>query len=366
MSQATISDATFSANDHRFMARALRLAGKAEGSAHPNPRVGCVIVADDVIVGEGWHEEAGGPHAEVHALRAAGEKARGARCYVTLEPCSHHGRTPPCANALLSAGLAEVVVAMTDPDPRVSGTGIERLREAGVRVRTGLMADAAAALNRGFVSRNTRGRPWVTAKLAASLDGRTALANGVSQWITGPEARADVHRLRARADAVLTGIGTVLADDPSLTARPDVPVKRQPLRVVLDSHLRTPATARLLGLPGDTLILTTTDGVREGARVEHIDAADGRLDLAAVMARLANWPVNEVWVEAGATLSGALLQAGLVDEWILYLAPHILGDGARGLMALPVFTEMAQRQEFLISDVRQTGDDLRLTLRPRA
>ncbi|WP_324563436.1 bifunctional diaminohydroxyphosphoribosylaminopyrimidine deaminase/5-amino-6-(5-phosphoribosylamino)uracil reductase RibD [Plasticicumulans sp.] len=361
------------ATDARHMARALALAARGLNTTSPNPRVGCVLVAPDgEVIGEGWHERAGEPHAEVHALRAAGGRARGATAYVTLEPCSHHGRTPPCADALIEAGVARVVAAMADPNPQVAGRGLARLRAAGIAVECGLLEAEAQALNAGFVRRMTRARPWLRLKLAASLDARTALASGESQWITGEAARTDVQRLRARACAVLTGSGTVLADDPGLDVR--LPgTQRQPLRVVLDTELRTPLAARLIGRPGRTLIVCGPQaGVAEaaaltayGVDIERVPVRGGGLDLDAVLASLAARGCNEVHAECGARLAGALLAAGRVDELVVYLAPLLLGDAARGLARLPGLERMEQRLEFDWTDVRSVGRDLRLTLAPR-
>ncbi|QKT04395.1 bifunctional diaminohydroxyphosphoribosylaminopyrimidine deaminase/5-amino-6-(5-phosphoribosylamino)uracil reductase RibD [Ectothiorhodospiraceae bacterium 2226] len=363
---------SFTLQDHEHMARALGLARRGLYTTDPNPRVGCVLVRDGRVVGEGWHARAGEAHAEVHALRAAGEAARGATAYVTLEPCCHHGRTPPCSAALIDAGVARVVAAMEDPNPRVAGDGLRALAQAGVAVASGLMAAEAHALNPGFVARMERGRPWVRSKLAMSLDGRTAMASGESQWITGPAARADVQRWRARSSAILTGAGTVVADDPALTVR-EASLGRvdQPLRVVADSGLRTPPAARLLREPGTTLLATC--GRHEaparaleaaGAQLLRLPASDGGVDLAALLAELARREVNEVLVEAGAGLNGALLQAGLVDELVVYMAPVVLGDGARGLFHLPALTRMAERMRFDVREIRAVGEDLRLTLRP--
>lgn len=358
--------------DSLWMARALRLAEKGRYTTDPNPRVGCVLVRDGKVVGEGWHRRAGAPHAEIEALRAAGSAARGADCYVTLEPCCHHGRTPPCTEALIDAGVRRVVAAMEDPNPRVAGRGLARLRESGIETVCGVLADEAERLNRGFVSRHRRGRPWVTAKLAASLDGRTALASGESRWITSAEARADVHHLRAAASAILTGIGTVLADDPRLDARLEGETVVQPLRVVVDSRLRMPPTARMLGLPGETLVAVCGDEAERRARLEaagatvwQAPARDGRVDLAALLAELGRREINEVLVEAGPRLNGALAAAGLVDEWIVYLAPCLLGDGARGLFHLPGIDRMDRRIELAWVETRRVGPDLRLRLRPR-
>lgn len=360
---------TFSPADHGYMARALRLAERGLYSTTPNPRVGCVIVRDGSVVGEGWHERAGEPHAEVHALRAAGDKARGATAYVSLEPCSHHGRTPPCANALIDAGVARVVSAMTDPNPQVSGQGIQLLTLAGVRAEVGLLETEARELNVGFIARMTRGRPWLRIKTASSLDGKTALENGESKWITGQAAREDVQRWRARACAILTGSGTVLADDPQMNVRM-AGAERQPLRVIVDSALRTPPTARILD-GGKTLIASTSDDAAlrspleaAGAVVVQLPRAGDRVDLAALLSELARRGVNEVHAEAGATLNGALLAAGLVDEWVAYLAPTVIGHHARGLFDLPALTDMAGRRGFVLCDARMVGGDLRLVLRP--
>lgn len=367
------------AADHAFMARALRLAALGLYTTEPNPRVGCVLVRDGAVVGEGWHRRAGGPHAERIALATAGEAARGATAYVTLEPCCHHGKTPPCTDALLAAGVAQVVAAMVDPNPLVAGQGLGQLRAAGVAVESGVMADQARALNPGFVKRMTEGLPHVRCKLAASLDGRTAMASGESQWITGDAARRDVQFLRARSSAILTGVGTVLADDPSLNVRldpADLPglgpgeAMRQPLRVVVDSRLRTPATARMLALPGGTLI-ACTDGPADkvaalesaGARVHVCPDGRGRVDLESLLRHLAVHEVNEVLIEAGPTLAGAAVQAGLVDELILYLAPHLMGHAGRALFHLPGLGRMAERIPLELTDVRAIGSDWRLTAR---
>jgi diaminohydroxyphosphoribosylaminopyrimidine deaminase/5-amino-6-(5-phosphoribosylamino)uracil reductase len=353
------------------MARALELARRGLWTADPNPRVGCVLVQDDRVVGEGWHERAGGPHAEIVALAAAGKSARGATAYVTLEPCCHHGRTPPCTDALIAAGVARVVYALRDPNPRVDGGGVARLEAAGIAVEGGILEPEARELNQGFVSRMTRGRPWVTVKLAASLDGGTALPGGASRWITGEAAREDVQRLRARSSAVLTGSGTVIADDPRLDVRLEG-AERQPLRVVLDSRLRTPPGARILAPPGRALILCTEVNESRaaqlraaGAEVEAVRGAAGNVDLEAALDFLAARQVNELLVECGAGLAGALFAAGLVDELMLYLAPTILGHGARPLAILDAPASMAERLEFEFAGRREVGDDLLLRLRPR-
>ena len=374
---------SFTADDERAMQRALQLAALATNSAHPNPRVGCVLVAGGEVVGEGWHRRAGEPHAEVFALRAAGARARGATAYVSLEPCNHVGRTPPCTEALLKAGVSRVIFAMRDPDPRVDGSGAEHLRRAGVKVESGLLGNEARELNLGFVSRVQRSRPWVRLKLAASLDGRTALANGESRWITSEAARQDVQLWRARSDAIMTGVGTVLADDPELTLRVGAEPRRQPLRVVLDSNLRTPSSAKLLHAAGETLLLTTvsqrvtphaptsqrptTSPLGKwpaGVTVEVVSAdASGRVALQPALARLGKLPINELWVEAGATLAGALLSAALVDELVLYYAPKLLGQDARPLVDLNSPLSLSSAIGFQLHSVATLGGDVRLVLR---
>ncbi len=349
------------------MAQALRLAELGLNSTSPNPRVGCVIVRDGQVIGEGWHQRAGTPHAEVHALNQATAAARGATVYVTLEPCSHHGRTPPCADALIAAGVARVVAAMRDPNPQVAGRGLAQIQAAGIAVECGLLEEPARELNIGFVSRMTRARPWVRSKVAASLDGRTALANGVSQWITGPAARKDVQLLRARACAILTGVGTVLADDPQMNVR-EIETPRQPLRVVVDSQLRTPPSAKIL-LGGALIVGAIEDATKiqalrnAGAEVLVLPGANGRVDLARLLQLLAEREVNELMVEAGATLNGALLEADLIDELVLYMAPMLLGDTARGLFALPALRKMDERKNLSLCDVRQVGNDMRVIAR---
>jgi diaminohydroxyphosphoribosylaminopyrimidine deaminase/5-amino-6-(5-phosphoribosylamino)uracil reductase len=356
----------FIAQDSVLMARALRLAERGLYTTSPNPRVGCVLAKNDGIVGEGWHERAGKPHAEIHALNAAGEAARGATAYVTLEPCSHHGRTPPCADALISAGVARVVLAAQDPNPKVAGEGIAKLRAAGIKVECGLMEAAARELNIGFFARMTRGTAWLRSKIAMSLDGRTALANGVSQWITGEEARLDVQHWRARSCAVLTGIATVLADDARLNVR-DIATGRQPLRVVLDSRLRIPLTARILA-GGSVLIYTAVHEAEKSVELEMAGAtvcvlqdANGQVDLLAMLRDLAQRGCNEVLLEAGSTLNGAMLCAGLLDELMLYISPQLLGDISRGMMELGELTSLNQRIKLKWQDMRQFGNDLRIT-----
>lgn len=368
----------YSADDHRYMARALQLAERGLDITSPNPRVGCVLVREGRIIGEGSTQPAGSFHAEIAALidargRPGGDDARGATAYVTLEPCSHYGRTPPCADALINSGVVAVVAAMTDPNPLVAGQGLARLRAASIDTRCGLMAAEAAALNPGFVKRMTRGLPWVRVKLAASLDGKSALNNGVSQWITGPAARLDGHRWRARACAILTGSGTVLADDPQLSVRlPDVARPRQPLRVVVDGQLRLPVEARLLR-GAQVLVATAGQPALEkigalqglGAEVKLLDDGRGRVDLPALMAELARRGINEVHVEAGAQLNAALLRAGLVDEFLIYQAPTLLGHAAAGMLALPELTDLEQRFDLQLIDVRRLGYDVRILARPR-
>ncbi|MGE5470359.1 MAG: bifunctional diaminohydroxyphosphoribosylaminopyrimidine deaminase/5-amino-6-(5-phosphoribosylamino)uracil reductase RibD [Bacteroidota bacterium] len=359
---------TFSAVDHGMMARALQLAELGLWTTSPNPRVGCVLVRDGEIVGEGWHQKAGEPHAEVHALRAAGERARGATAYVTLEPCSHYGRTPPCAEALIAAGVSRVVTAMVDPNPLVAGKGLALLEAAGIETASGLLENEARELNIGFVSRMTRGRPWLRLKAAASLDGKTALNNGVSQWITGPDARTDGHRWRARACAILTGIGTVRDDDPQLNVRA-VETSRQPLRIVVDSRLETSPNARVL-LDGPSLIVGAMvhaekiDALRAaGADVLILPNAAGKVDLKALLEELGRRGINEVHAEAGFKLNGSLLGEGLVDELLLYLAPCLIGDAANGLFNLPALTSLADKRRLQIRDLRQVGTDVRIVAR---
>ena len=360
----------FSAVDHGMMARALQLAERGLWTASPNPRVGCVLVRDGEMVGEGWHEKAGEPHAEVNALRAAGDRARGATAYVTLEPCSHHGRTPPCAEALIAAGVSRVVAAMGDPNPLVAGQGLTLLQVAGIATASGLLESEARELNIGFVSRMTRGRPWLRLKAAASLDGKTALNNGVSQWITGPDARRDGHRWRARACAVLTGIGTVRDDNPLLSVR-DVETSRQPLRVVVDSQLEIPLTSRILQ-GGGALVVGAVKNAEKvallrstGNFVEILPNPAGKVDLKALLELLARRGINEVHVEAGFKLNGSLLREGLVDELLLYLAPCLIGHAASGLFNLPELTTLDDKRRLRIHDLRQIGEDIRLIARLR-
>ncbi|HVY67209.1 MAG TPA: bifunctional diaminohydroxyphosphoribosylaminopyrimidine deaminase/5-amino-6-(5-phosphoribosylamino)uracil reductase RibD [Gammaproteobacteria bacterium] len=366
-----------SADDHRHMADALRLAHNGQYDTAPNPAVGCVLVKDGHVVGTGWTAPAGGPHAERVALAAAGSAARGATAYVTLEPCCHTGRTGPCTRALIEAGVARVVFAGHDPNPRVNGGGANELAAAGLAVEGGVLEQAAEPLNRGFFARMRRGLPWVRSKLAISLDGRTALANGASQWITSAAARSDVHRWRARSGAILTGSGTIVDDDPSLNARreeagidPRLGIK-QPLRAIVDARLRTPVTARTLRLPGDVLVLTSRSVddpaaaalQKAGARVETVTGDAEHCDLRAVIERLAEHEINDVWVEAGAGFNGALLKAGLIDELVIYVAPKLLGDTARGMFSVPPLTELAAGWNLSFDDIRRIGPDLRITAR---
>ncbi|MET0280889.1 MAG: bifunctional diaminohydroxyphosphoribosylaminopyrimidine deaminase/5-amino-6-(5-phosphoribosylamino)uracil reductase RibD [Steroidobacteraceae bacterium] len=358
--------AAWSEADTAAMARAIELAGNGLYTTDPNPRVGCVLVRNGAVVGEGWHARAGGPHAEPAALAAAGSAARDATAYVTLEPCNHHGRTGPCSEALLNAGVARVVYAIADPNPKAVG-GAQRLLAAGVRVESGLLAEEAAQLNPGYLRRLRGGLPWVRVKLAASLDGRTALASGESRWITSRPARTDAQYGRARSSVVLTGVGTILADDPAMNVR--IPESdRQPLRVVLDSRLRTPSDSRIINREGSVLIIGTVDDAqrrqslqRQGVEIVMLPAVDGRPDLHAVLHLLAARGANEVWVEAGATLAGAFLRAGLYDELVLYLAPTLLGGDARALTELPPLLHLEDRPRLRFTDVRRVGDDLCIT-----
>jgi len=360
--------------DARHMAEAIRLARRGLCTTAPNPRVGCVIARGERVIARGFHRRAGEAHAEVEALHAAREPVRGATAYVTLEPCSHHGRTPPCAEALIGAGVARVVTASLDPNPLVAGRGLERLAAAGIAVESGILEREALALNPGFFKRMKTGMPWVRVKLAMSLDGRTAMADGSSKWITGDAARADVQRLRARSCAIVTGVGTVLRDDPRLDVRlapPDGAVPpRQPVRVVLDSGLRTPPAARVIGEAGETLVATAVQDpararpLREaGVTVLHLPGADGRVDLHALLAHLGAAQCNEVLIEAGATLAGAATREGLVDELVVYVAPTLMGSAARPLLELP-FTAMEQRIGLEITDIAAVGKDWRITATP--
>jgi diaminohydroxyphosphoribosylaminopyrimidine deaminase/5-amino-6-(5-phosphoribosylamino)uracil reductase len=358
-----------SAADRGFMARALALAARGLFTTTPNPRVGCVVVRDDAIVGEGFHERAGEAHAEVSALRAAGERARGATVYVNLEPCNHHGRTPPCTDALVTAGVKRLVVAMDDPNPKVSGQGFAALRAAGIEVEVGLLEDEARELNIGFASRMIRGRPWVRLKVAASLDAKTALASGASQWITGEAARSDGHRWRARACAILTGIGTVKDDDPRLTVR-EVETPRQPLRILVDSRLEVPLAARILD-GGNVLIAAAVEDVAKidalrarGAEVVVLPNAAGKVALGDLVRELGRRALNEVHVEAGFKLNGSLVASGVVDELLVYLAPKLLGETGRKMFNLPGVERLADARRLRLVDVAQVGGDVRLIARP--
>lgn len=358
-----------------WMSRALELAARGRYSTQPNPRVGCVIVRDGEVVGEGFHERAGGPHAEIAALAAAGERARGADLFVSLEPCVHQGRTPPCTQALIGAGVRRVVAAMEDPNPKVAGKGLQALREAGIEIELGVLEPQAEALNRGFISRMRRGRPWLTLKLAMSLDGRTALGSGESRWITGPAARADVHRLRAEAGAVLTSVETVLVDDPELTVRDfSSGCDRAPDRIVLDTRLRSAPEAQVWKPGARRIALAVrpaTDRLEAlralGVEVELLaNSNDGHLDLPAALATLGRMEINAVLAECGPTLAGALLQAGVVDELVVYAAPSLLGHEGRALATLPGISGLDQRLRWTFVEAEPVGADLRLTLHPES
>ena len=366
--------------DHRYMARALQLAARGVYTTHPNPRVGCVIIKDDKVVGEGWHQRAGEGHAEINALVQAGEKARGATVYVTLEPCCHHGRTPPCTDTLIDAGVRRVVAAMIDPNPKVAGKGIGQLRSAGIDVETGVCQSQAEALNPGHVMRARASRPYIRCKLAMTLDGRTATASGESKWITSAAARSDVQRYRARSSAVMTGSGTVLADDPLLNVRwgeisdldheIDINKIAPPWRIILDTGLRTPVSSRMFQVPGPVMIACANENSdargrleAKGAIVKHFPEKDGKVDLMSVMNHLCDLKINEIMLEAGPVLSGAMLQAGLIDELIVYAAPRLMGDAARGLFTLPGLDTMAEAVDVDIMDVRAVGADWRITAR---
>lgn len=377
-------DAAASTLSHEVcMARALQLARRGCYTTHPNPRVGCVVVNGGRIVGEGYHVRVGEPHAEVHALRAAGEAARGATVYVTLEPCSHYGRTPPCAQALIDACVSRVVIAMVDPNPQVAGRGVSMLREAGIEVEIGCLEADAEVLNVGFVKRMREGMPFVRLKMAMSLDGRTAMASGESQWITGGSARTEVQRLRARSSAVMTGVDSVIFDNSRLTVRSaqleldegDAIAERQPLRVVVDSRLRLPVAAACLRESGRTLVATVSSDEARRATLEEAgaevlvlpEAAEGRVDLRALLAYLAEREqCNEVLLETGATLAGAMLDIGAIDEMHLFVAPTLLGGEARPLFALPGLERMAQQRPLHIDDIRAVGRDWRIVARPLA
>lgn len=362
--------------DEYYMARALRLAELGRYSCQPNPRVGCLIVRDGRIVGEGYHQQAGQGHAEVNALAQAGEQARGADVYVTLEPCSHHGKTPPCADALVKAQPARVVIAMTDPNPRVAGSGIECLKARGIEVRSGVCEDEARQLNRGFIRRMMSGRPFVSLKLATSLDGRIAMRSGQSAWITSDAARRDVHRLRLESCAVLTGIGTVLADNPRMTSRleeRDLPSnyfrnRRQPVRVVLDSQGKLPVDAALLGQPGETWQFLSDAGVQNGSaqRTVSLPGPDGGIDLSSALAYLGENGINNLLVEAGGNIAASFIKSGLLDELIVYQSPDIMGASAQAMVNLPDILKMSEKIKFEYQDLRKIGRDLKLSLIPTA
>ncbi len=356
----------FSSNDYAYMAYALRLAEKGLYSTTPNPRVGCVITNNGKIVGSGWHERAGQAHAEIVALNEAGEAAHGAIAYITLEPCSHYGRTPPCATALIDAGIAKAIIAMEDPNPLVSGRGCALLQQAGVAVQKGLLNAEAHALNAGFVSRMVHKKPWVRLKIAASLDGKTALKNGISQWITGDAARRDGHRWRAQSCAILTGIGTVKIDNPQLTVR-SIHTSRQPKKVIVDSRLSIPLDAQLLQGKEVLIFTTHAENARKkqaleklGVRIIVLSDSEGKVDLRKMMTVLADFGMNEILVEAGCSLNGALVEAGLVDEIIFYFAPHLIGNDAQGMLRLPELIDLQQKKALAIQDLRMIGKDIRV------
>lgn len=363
----------FSLQDREFMQRALQLAANGRFAAHPNPMVGCVLVKGETIVGESWHKRAGEAHAEPNALDLAGEDARGATAFVTLEPCSHHGKTPPCCDALIEAGVSEVVIACEDPNPKVNGQGVARLEAAGIEVRSGLMQREAQTLIAGFLSRVQLGRPRVRVKVACSLDGRIAMSTGESQWITGPESRADVQELRASAGAIITGVGTVIADDPSLTVRDESlsPQDRQPMRVILDSQLRMSPSAKMLNLPGETLIYCCDDSNSAsidypGATIVKTDSESKRVDIASVLKDLAERDVNDVLVEAGPMVTGRFLEQRLVDEIVIYQAPKILGSETLDMVSTPSWKTLADGLQLTIIDAVQIGSDMRITAIPAA
>jgi diaminohydroxyphosphoribosylaminopyrimidine deaminase/5-amino-6-(5-phosphoribosylamino)uracil reductase len=353
-----------------LMARALLLAERGVFTTAPNPRVGCVIVKNEVILAEGWHHRAGQAHAEVNALRQLNQKeAKGADCYITLEPCSHDGRTPPCCDAIIKAGIKRVIIAMKDPNPMVAGRGIEKLKQVGIVVVLGVLEEQAEKLNQGFCQRMRMGRPYIRSKLAMSVDGKTAMASGESQWITSQDARQDVQKLRAQSSVILTGIGTVLTDDPSLSVRPgdwypQGELVRQPLRVVIDSNLRIPLNAKILNSEAETLVVSIKPSDKKGVNVMVIQADRGHVDLKKLMNRLAEREINDVMVEAGSKLNGALVQAGLVDELVIYMAPKLLGDSAQGLFHLPALQKMSQNIALNITDIRAVGSDWRITASP--
>jgi diaminohydroxyphosphoribosylaminopyrimidine deaminase/5-amino-6-(5-phosphoribosylamino)uracil reductase len=365
-------------NDEYYMSRALQLAELGTGSTDPNPKVGCVLVQNNSIVGEGWHRVAGGNHAEINALLDAGEAAKGATCYISLEPCCFHGRTPPCTNSLIKAGIKHVIIAMLDPNPKVSGKGVEQLKSAGIKIKIGVLQQQANNLNIGFITRMSKNRPYIRAKMAMSLDGRTAMASGESQWITGASARVDVQKLRAYSSAIMIGVGTVLADNPSLTVRenefPNYIEKPeyllQPLRIIIDQNLSMPITAKMLNLPGKTIIFTATDDAesretleQNNAYVVYLPNLKGGVNLHAMCNYLGEQGINDVLLEGGSTIAGAMLSAGLVDELIIYMAPVLMGNKAMGLFSLPL-DMMKQKINLEIKDIRAIGDDWKITARP--
>mgnify|MGYP002817886016 CR=1 FL=1 len=353
-----------------LMARALLLAERGVFTTAPNPRVGCVIVKNELILAEGWHRRAGQAHAEVNALMQLNQKeAKGADCYITLEPCCHDGRTPPCSDAIIKAGIKRVIIAMKDPNPLVAGRGIEKLKQAGIEVILGVLEEQAEKLNQGFCQRMRLGRPYIRSKLAMSVDGKTAMASGESQWITSQDARQDVQKLRAQSSAILTGIGTVLTDDPRLSVRPEGwypegEVVRQPLRIVIDSNLRTPLKAKIFNSEAETLIVSIKPSDKKRVNPMVIESDRGHVDLKKLMIRLAEREINDVMVEAGAKLNGALIQAGLIDELVIYMAPKLLGDSAQGLFHLPALQKMSQNIALNIADIRPVGTDWRITTYP--
>lgn len=359
-------------DDQLYMAKAIQLARKGLYTTQPNPRVGCVLVKQGQIVGEGYHLKAGEGHAEVNALQQAGEQARDATAYVSLEPCSHHGKTPPCADALVAAGVSRVVAAMQDPNPQVSGQGLKRLQDAGIETECGILEAEAEKLNPGFIKRMRTGLPYVRIKLAMSLDGRTAMASGESQWITGAAARQDVQRLRARSSVVLTGSGTVIADDPSMNVRISAAqlgteiAPHQPLRAIIDSELKVPLQRQIFSLPGETWVYSRKAVSADSRQIKVVtcDQHSGKLQLESVLHHLAEHQANEVHVEAGSELCGALLAQQLVDEIVVYMAPHIMGDSAKGLFHLPGLEDMQQRIDLQIEDIRAVGSDWRMIVRP--
>ena len=359
----------FNANDYIYMTRALQLAEQGLFTTMPNPRVGCVIVKEGKIIGEGAHLKAGEPHAEVFALQQAGDNAKGATAYVTLEPCNHTGRTPPCTHALLQAGIAKVIASMQDPNPLVAGSGLAHLQAHNIETASGLMQAQAEVLNLGFISRMTRKQPFVRCKIAASLDGKTALNNGASQWITSEPARLDVQHWRARSCAILTGIGTVLADNPSMSVR-DIATNRQPLKVIVDSQLQTPIDAKILQ-GGNVLIAFIKDAqnksaalIDAGVQLLCIPNEQNKVCLKTLLSHLAACEINEVLVEGGESLNGALLAQNLIDELLIYYAPKLMGSTAKGMFALPAFTQMSQAMHLDIIDMRQIGVDIRLRAKP--